>query len=73
MQYLIGILIGVGIISIWQFFIRKSYQIGYKQGSNQAIVMIFNQIQKTGKIELQINDNKMTIIELKAPNIPPAI
>jgi|GEM_PF-2902825 len=64
MEYIIGILIGLGALAVWQifgFFIRKGYKMGVKSGTNQVVKYIFEQIQEKGQIDLILDGQKITV------------
>lgn len=68
MQYIIEVLIIIISFSLWQgflFLLRLNYKIGQQEGQLQATSHIFNQIKNTGKIEITLNGEKRTFIELK--------
>lgn len=68
MEYIIGIIVGISVIIIWQtitFFLRKSFKTGTEQGANQITIHIYNHIKKTGEINLIVDGVTMTLVEKK--------
>lgn len=71
MNYLIEILIAVGLIGVWQtvmFLLRREHKAGIEEGRNFTVMQIFNQIKQKGKINIILDGNKITLIESKIKN-----
>lgn len=69
MIYVIYVAVGFGVFELGKFLIKHFFDKKFKQyaqaGFNQAVTHIYNQVQKTGKIELILDGKKMTIVALK--------
>lgn len=48
-----------------RYFLKKEFNKYYQVGFNNATTHIYNQVQKTGKIDLILDGKKMTIVALK--------
>ena len=46
-------------------FLNKKYLQHQQAGFNQAVTHIYNQVQKTGKIDLVLDGKKITVIKSK--------
>ncbi len=67
MNYIIEVLIIIVCIAIWQlimFFLRKNFNKGLEQGQINVISHIFTQLKSSGKIDITLNGEKKTMIEL---------
>ena len=68
-------LIMVGVFGVFELgkilvkhFLNKKYLQHQQAGFNQAVGHVYNQIQKTGKIDLVLDGKKITIGKLKEKN-----
>mgnify|MGYP001605570927 CR=1 FL=1 len=66
---LVGVIAGfeLGKILI-KNFLNKKYLQHQQAGFNQAVTHIYNQVQKTGKIDLVLDGKKIILIKLKEKN-----
>ena len=51
-----------------RYFFKKELNKYYQAGFNNAASHIYNQVQKTGKIDLVLDGKKITLVKLKEKN-----